>query len=188
MHNRIKRYGAGAVTAAGAITLVAACSTATQVAPQQPAQGLPVTSTTTTASQPSQRADAHVGQSITLNDSGQSVQVTLTKVLDPVSQGQYAYETGHIVGAKLTFTNLSSDSWHGDPDIMGTLVTADGQQAQIAITSSDSNCSSSSDVTLTPGSTQQTCVAFKLPEGTTPAKLQMRLGFGDGFGEWDLRQ
>jgi hypothetical protein len=159
--------------------IVTACGSGpvSQQAPQQAAPG-----TTTTAPPPPK--DATIGQSITLNDRGQPIQVTVNKLINPLT---VPYESGNFAAVQLTFKNLSQSPWRTDPDLDGTLITDAGQQGQFALTS-DSSCPDSSNVTLTPGSSQTTCIAFKVTDGQNPAKFQTTLGFGNAFGQWDLTQ
>jgi hypothetical protein len=106
-----------------------------------------------------------------------------------VSTGPYSHESGKLVGYKIRFTNVGSTVVDEYPDNVATLVTDQGEQGRIIYTSSEgSNCSNSSDVKLTPGSSQVACVPFSIPSDQSPSKLQIALssGYARDLGVWNV--
>jgi hypothetical protein len=137
--------------------------------------------TTTTTPPP----DSPIGSTKSFSDNGTVIEVTPTRVFKPtLSQYETAPAGKSVEAVQWTYHNAGSQTWTTDPEVEQSIITQDGQQAQVAFLTAD-NCTTTSDLTLTAGSTQQACVMFAVPDGTTPDKLQYNADL-QHFGEWSI--
>lgn len=140
----------------------------------------------------SESGPKHIGDSRTLTgNEGEEIEVTPTKVIDPVPAGEdEPLEAGNrFVGVELTLSNVGDADYEDAPSNGAKLITEDDQQADTT-TITEGPCSSSfgSDVKIAPGEQRQGCIPFEVPQGSKVKQLQFGLssGFADQTGDWDI--
>lgn len=141
--------------------------------------------------QPSQAA-ATVGQAITLEgrDPGLKVQVTLSRVIDPATAGEFfTPKTGNrLVAVELTLTNAGQATYSDSPTNGAVLIDSEGQQWRQSIADVREGQGFGGSVTMSGQDTRKGVIVYELPESAKPAKFQFALdsGFADQKGEWLL--
>lgn len=153
--------------------------------------GVPAVSTspvtTVTATPPvATNPQATVGSALTLD----SAQVTIQKVIDPITS-QYKADVGNrYIGVQLQITNEGTNTLTGDVNNNVTVIRSDNQSATVGFTTS-SVCTNftSGMYTISPGSSATGCVFFRIPDGMTASKIQYNsnAGFGGQTGEWTVQ-
>lgn len=135
---------------------------------------------------------AAIGDSITLQGSSNSVQVTPTKVIDPLPVGQFdspLQRGNRFVGVMFTLKNVGSKTYNDSPSNGAVLVTRNNMQADATLVSGGP-CSGGFDASaiISAGSIRQGCIPFEVPKGQKVKTIQFTLdsGFGPETGEWNV--
>jgi hypothetical protein len=161
------------------------------------------TTTTSTADAPASSGDsdekakaktAGVGDSVTLKDSDdQPMKITLVKVIDPVSAGEYD-EPQHgrrYVGIKIKMTNKGDSTYDDSPSNGAHLIdTHDEQWDSTIVSGGPCGGQAASSTTISPGAKRNLCIPFEVGKKRKLKTFQFSLdsGFGPQAGEWNLRQ
>ncbi len=175
------------------VVLVLGCT----MKPTEVTAPMPTTTTaspTTTIAQatsvPPANPVAHVGATLTLQDSEiGKLAVAVAKIIDPATgQNQFLIPSvgNRFVAVQLSLQNQGPDPIQGDPLNDVTIVDAAHQEYR-ADFSPVSQCHSlTSLVTLGPGETTTGCAVFLVPKAATVTlvKFVPLSGFGSTFGEW----
>ncbi|MEI5097660.1 DUF4352 domain-containing protein [Streptomyces sp. PmtG] len=139
-------------------------------------------------------SDASIGSplSLTGNESGEHLDVTVVKVVDPArASNQYVTPgAGHrFVAVQFRLKNTGEAPYKDSPGNGAELVDGDGQRFSASfyapITAGPAFPGS---VSVAPGDTALGYVTFELPVAARPVTVQfsMNSGFSDDVGEWDL--
>jgi Domain of unknown function (DUF4352) len=138
---------------------------------------------------------AAFGDPITLegNESALKMEVTPTKVEDPLSVGSFDQPTdkgNRFVGVEVTLKNVGTKTYNDSPSNGATVVAANGQQGSAAILSGGPCAGDfATQSTISPGSVRVGCIPFELP-GSSPVKtfqFTLESGFGPQAGEWTVK-
>jgi hypothetical protein len=135
---------------------------------------------------------AKVGDSITLKGQETKMKVTVVKIIDPVSAGQFDQPSSgrRYVGVKVKLRNVGQKTYSDSPSNGATLITSGDEQADSTLlTEGDCSAGFSSDVTISSGSQEQGCIAFEVKKGKKVKRFQFGLdsGFGPQTGEWSVK-
>ncbi|MEV7523573.1 DUF4352 domain-containing protein [Streptomyces sp. NPDC091371] len=133
-----------------------------------------------------------LGTTVTLTGvkSGEQVDVTALKVVDPAASAVefFTPDPGNrYVSVQFRLKNTGTVAYKDSPVNGATLVDTAGQQFDadvVAKTTAGPRLPVS--LTITPGNTALGYLTFQLPDGSEPAIVQFSLnsGFSDDVGEW----
>src|SRR5262249_6282627 len=156
------------------------------------------TETKSTADKPSggssdNHSTAKLGDTITLEGIENKMAVTVSRVLDPPSVGEFdqPLEKGNrLVAVEMALRNVGDHTYNDSPSNGATLLLKGDRQAQSTIVSGG-ECASgfAESATIAPGSRRVGCIVFEVPGDAQPVTFQFALdsGFGPQTGEWRLR-
>lgn len=135
-------------------------------------------------------APAVLGETITLTGSDVEVAVTPRRVLDPAPTGEWDTPSAgsRYVAVEFSLHN-SGDSPYSDSPSNGMVLIDDGDRQYSSTLADAEGCGRlGGGVRMAEGDTRVGCVVFELPDGVTPAALQVALdsGFASATGRWDL--
>ncbi|MFI7454697.1 DUF4352 domain-containing protein [Nonomuraea sp. NPDC049714] len=139
-----------------------------------------------------QPSTAAVGGALTLAgiDPGLKMTVTLTKVVNPATPGQYSKpKTGNkLVAIELTLANSGQAVYDDAPTNGATLIDGEGQQFRPTYSDVGEGQAFGGTSTINMGDSRKGVIVFEVPESAQPAKFQFALnsGFADQKGEWAL--
>ncbi|QYC43143.1 Telomeric repeat-binding factor 2 [Nonomuraea coxensis DSM 45129] len=134
---------------------------------------------------------AAVGGSITLDGfEGLKMSVTLTKLVDPATAGQFSTaRAGHrLVAVQLTLRNVGPTVYSDSPTNGAFLIDADDQQYQSSYHEVREGQGFGGQATINAGDSRKGVIVFELPKSAKAVKFQYGLnsGFADQKGEWSL--
>ncbi len=134
---------------------------------------------------------AAIGEALVLrSDAGQRLRVAVTAVQDPVKEHRFeeARISGRFVGVELRITNKGELRVRDSPWSGASLATSKGAERPTRMLI-EGSCLKKRRRVISPGSSQRTCIPFRVQEGAT--LLKFRYTPGSGFahyaGVWDLR-
>ena len=136
---------------------------------------------------------AKLGDTITLEGTDTKMAVTVDRVLDPLSVGQFDQpmnKGNRFVGVAMELRNVGDKTYNDSPSNGATLIVSGDQQADATIVSGgECGGSFASSATIAPGSRRVGCIPFEVPGNTQPRTFQFALdsGFGPQSGEWTLK-
>ncbi|MFG2874895.1 hypothetical protein ACGFYU_07765 [Streptomyces sp. NPDC048337] len=140
-------------------------------------------------------AAAGSGETISLsgNEPGQRLDVTLVRVVDPATpadpEGPAPDTSTRLVAVRLRLENTGTAVYKDSPAPSAHLLDASGQRFAGLNTATTAGDSFPDTVMLSPGGTAEGHVTFRLPEHAVPAAVQFALngGLADDVGHWSLR-
>lgn len=167
------------------VTVTAPATTAT------PASAKAATPQTTPTAAPTPRPSpsaAGIGDGVTISGAnGLKVRVTPTQIIDSMAPGEFdtVSTKNRLVGVVFRFTNTSHVSYDDSPTNGMTVIYGPDLQAD-ASDASPNECSSPSDVKISPGDSRKFCVPFEIGKSNKLKKIQVGLdsGFSNQTGEW----
>ena len=134
-----------------------------------------------------------IGTPITIRGTGTELEVTVQRVLDPVS-GSSADQTLHpgdrFVGVELRLRNIGEGVYAESPLSDSKLLVTGGSQANgVNLLGGACGGRFALHVSLRPGGRTAGCVPFEVSSGQRPDRFQFALnnGFGTEVGTWRLR-
>lgn len=139
-------------------------------------------------------AEAGVGDTHTLtgNDSGEQVKVTLVKVI-PTAQGADEFTTPdsgkRFYAAQFKLVNTGSKAYSDTPSNGSTVSDTSGQSYDSALGDDVSGCQAfASQTNLASGGTALGCVIYEVPKSAKIRQVQFTLdsGFADDTGQWTV--
>lgn len=148
---------------------------------------------TTESAKPTPKAKpsaSRLGDSIRLAASATTLRVTASSVIDPVySDNEYVAPAPgkRFVGVELILENVGKTGVNETPPNAARLIYGNDRQATSAYVLSDEcDILGFTDVNLAPGDRRMGCVAFEIPEGDAPRKIQYTptSGMSTQTGEW----
>jgi len=94
----------------------------------------------------------------------------------------------HVLAVEIQHVNVGDEAYENDPSEGMAIVDAEGQQVKSASMSVTEGEGFDGTLTLGPGESLQGLVAFLVPDGFVPAKLQVSLdyGFSNEWAEFDV--
>ncbi|MCK2219689.1 DUF4352 domain-containing protein [Actinomadura sp. ATCC 31491] len=140
---------------------------------------------------PAEPSTANVGGAITLEGfEGVKMSVTLTKLVDPATAGQYTTaKAGHrLVAVQLTLKNIGQAVYSDSPTNGAYLIDADDQQYSSSYQDVREGQSFGGQATINTGDSRKGVIVFEVPKNAKLSKFQFGLnsGFADQKGEWTL--
>jgi hypothetical protein len=141
---------------------------------------------------PKAKRPAGIGDSITVEGTDTKMKVTVVKVIDPVTAGEYQEpDAGNrYVGVQVKLRNVGDVGYDDSPSNGAELLLSNDTQAEGTLLV-DGDCSSDfgSSAKIAPGSVQQGCIPFEVKGNLRPKTFQFTLdsGFGPEGGEWNFR-
>jgi len=132
---------------------------------------------------------AKVGDAITLQgySSGEKMKVTVLKVVDPASGGQYMTpESGkRFVGIEIKLANVGTKNYSDSPSNGASVVDVKDHELQADIGEVEPDIGSPK---IVPGDARVGFLTFQVPKGMHLRTFQFTLdsGFADQTGEWSL--
>jgi hypothetical protein len=186
---------ASALAACAALgAAIGACGTTDTKSTPDQSTGASTTATAEAVAQRPKPRVAGIGDTLTLEGSeGLKMRVTLLKVIDPVTAGEFEAPGGNkrLVGIRIAMENISETQYDDSPSNGSVLIYGDDEQADATILAGG-ECSSSfaSQAKIAPGARRQGCIPFEVPKGDKLKQFQFTLdsGFGPQAGEWSLRE
>ena len=134
-----------------------------------------------------------IGTPITIRGTATELEVTVQRVLDPVS-GSPADQTLHsgdrFVGVELRLRNIGQGVYSESPLSDSKLLLADGSQADgVNLLGGPCGGRFALHASLRPGERTSGCVPFEVAAGRRPDRFQFSLdsGYGTEVGTWNLR-
>jgi len=151
-------------------------------------------SATASASSPTSSSPARVGSTITLtgNDPGEKMDVTVTKVIShaqPADQFSSPDPGKRFYAVQFRLANTGSAAYSDSPSNGAAVVDVDGQSYQSTLYDVAGCQSFPGTENIAAGDTGLGCVVFQVPDGAKITKVQFTLnsGFGPATGQWDVR-
>jgi hypothetical protein len=176
-----------AAVALGA-ALLAGCGSSGGQSNSSPAAGSRTTSSAPAATASGGGASP-LGKAITLPFGHTKLQVTVTKVLDPVPAPKQTgpYASDHVVAVLMSLKNVGTRKYAGSPSDYASLTTSGGERAPIS-PSKVPRCAKlgAGSVTVRPGSILSSCVAYDIGGSQQAATFTFRPS-PKASGEWALR-
>lgn len=141
---------------------------------------------------PSQAVPLGTTVTLTGQRSGEKVDVTALKVVDPAASAEefFAPDPGtRYVSVQFRLKNTGTVPYKDSPVNGATIVDSEGQQFDadvVAKTTAGPRLPVS--LTITPGNTALGYLTFELPDRSRPVTVQFALnsGFADDVGEWKI--
>ncbi|MGW2153400.1 DUF4352 domain-containing protein [Nonomuraea sp. NPDC001699] len=134
---------------------------------------------------------ASLGEAITLEGfEGLKMAVTLTRLVDPATAGQYqAPRAGHrLVAVQLTLKNVGPTVYSDSPTNGAVLIDADDQQYQSSFQDVREGQGFGGLATIDNGDSRKGMIVYEVPKSAKVVRFQFALdsGFADQKGEWTL--
>jgi hypothetical protein len=139
-------------------------------------------------------ATARVGSAITLsgNDSGERMAVTVTKVISSASPGDEfssAPAGDRLYTVQFRLDDTGSAAYSDAPSNGAEVVDSSGQSYESSITDTASGCVSFPGTeNIAPGASGLGCIVFEVPKAAKITEVQFTLdsGMGPQTGQWDV--
>ena len=139
-------------------------------------------------------ATARVGSAITLsgNDSGEKMAVTVTKVISSVSPGDEftsAPAGDRLYAVQFRLDDTGSAAYSDSPSNGAAVVDSSGQSYQSSMTDTAAGCTSfPATENIAPGASGLGCIVFEVPKAAKITGVQFTLdsGMGPQTGQWDV--
>ncbi|MER7500434.1 DUF4352 domain-containing protein [Nonomuraea pusilla] len=177
----------------GAVVLIVGDSTRDSVVTEadSPNAVMPSKQPSSAPPKKAEPSTATVGGSISLEGfEGLKMSVTLTKLVDPATGGQYtSVKSGYrLVAVQLTLKNVGSTVYSDSPTNGAFLIDADDQQYQTSFQDVQEGQGFGGQATINAGDSRKGVIVFEVPKSAKLAKFQFALnsGFADQKGEWTL--
>ncbi|MFF4197033.1 DUF4352 domain-containing protein [Nonomuraea sp. NPDC001831] len=156
-----------------------------------PNASMPATAPSTAPPRKAEPSTASVGGAITLEGfEGLKMAVTLTKLVDPATAGQYqAPKAGYrLVAVQLTLKNVGPTVYSDSPTNGAVLIDADDQQYQSSFQDVREGQGFGGTATINNGDSRKGVIVYEVPKSAKVVKFQFALnsGFADQKGEWTL--
>ncbi|WP_377269683.1 DUF4352 domain-containing protein [Peterkaempfera sp. SMS 1(5)a] len=142
--------------------------------------------------QPQKKADAKVGDTISLKGMDTKADVTVLKVVDnPKGADEFTTpESGkRFVSVQFRIRNTGSKAYNDTPSNGAKILDTEGQGFDSSLSDTAAGPAFPADVTIAPGGTAKGFITFEVPKAAKLDKLQFGLdsGFADQTGQWNLR-
>ncbi|GGV05294.1 DUF4352 domain-containing protein [Streptomyces spectabilis] len=139
-------------------------------------------------------SDADLGSTLSLTGirSGERLDVTALKVVDPAANANayFGPDPGNrFVAVQFRLENTGDGPYKDSPANGAELVDTDGQRFSASwVAETTAGPSFPGSVSISPGDTALGYVTFELPRTAQPEKVQFTMdsGFSDDVGEWDV--
>ena len=140
---------------------------------------------------PAPRRRTYLGRPLDLEGlDGARMRVTIFPPIDPLAFGQFDAPAAGTrwVGFAMSVTNIGAGTLREAPTGDAVLFTTAGAKLSPGFRLSKP-CEDPGTLELAPGATGTGCLAFEIPVGAAPGRVELRpgLGFGPQLGQWYAR-
>lgn len=180
----------------GLVVVIVAISVAVSGGHSVQTTGTDAGSSSPSGSAPAAKAPktAGIGSAITLsgNDSGEQVAVTVTKVINsaqPNDDFSSAPAGDRLYAVQFRLHDTGSAAYSDSPSNGAAVVDSAGQSYQASITDTVSDCQVfPGSENIAPGSSGLGCIVFQVPESAKITEVQFTLdsGFAQQTGQWNV--
>ncbi|MEV6480127.1 DUF4352 domain-containing protein [Streptomyces sp. NPDC051576] len=136
--------------------------------------------------------DSKVGDTLSLTgiNSGERLDVTVVKVVDPAGAKQYETPSpgNHLVAVQFKLKNTGTAVYKDSPSNGATVIDKKGQRFPASFNDSTAGPSFPGNVTIGTGKTALGFITFEVPRASRVVTVQfaMNSGFSDDVGEWQV--
>ena len=133
-----------------------------------------------------------VGDTLSLAgvNSGEKLDVTVVKIVDPARAGQYETPSAgnRFVAVQFKLKNTGTAVYKDSPSNGATVIDKDGQRFSESFNDSTAGPSFPASVTISPGKTALGFITFEVPRASRIVGVQFAMdsGFSDDVGEWQV--
>ncbi|MGW1209725.1 DUF4352 domain-containing protein [Streptomyces sp. NPDC002499] len=137
-------------------------------------------------------ADPGVGDTLSLSgtDSGETLDVTVRKVVDPARPADYFKSSAgqHYVSVQFRLKNTGTAVYKDSPSNGATVIDKAGQRFTATIANTAAGPEFPGSVTIRPGKSALGFITFEVADGSRVVTVQfaMNSGFSDDVGEWTV--
>ncbi|MFG2785522.1 DUF4352 domain-containing protein [Streptomyces prunicolor] len=137
-------------------------------------------------------SDSKVGDTLGLTgtNSGEKLDVTVVKVVDPAGARQYENPSAgdRFVSVQFKLKNTGTAVYNDSPSNGATVIDKDGQRFSASLNNSTAGPSFPGSITIRPGKTALGFITFEVPKASRVATVQFAMdsGFSDDVGEWQV--
>jgi uncharacterized protein DUF4352 len=182
-----------ALVAAGASACGSGAGSSVSTAPKAgAAAGGDAKSSAPKKDKPQKKADAKVGDTISLKGMDTKADVTVLKVVDN-AKGADEYTTPEsgkrFVSVQFRIRNTGGKAYNDSPSNGAKVLDTEGQGFEASFSDTAAGPAFPADVTIAPGGTAKGFITFEVPKGAKLDKVQFGLdsGFADQTGQWNVR-
>ncbi|MFJ9899751.1 DUF4352 domain-containing protein [Streptomyces sp. NPDC091280] len=137
-------------------------------------------------------SDSKVGDTLSLTgtNTGEKLDVTVVKVVDPAGAGPYDHPSSgkRFVSVQFRLKNTGTAVYKDSPSNGTTVIDKDGQRFSASLNNSTAGPPFPGSVTVGTGKTALGFITFEVPTASRIVSVQfaMNSGFSDDVGEWQL--
>ncbi|WP_406121230.1 DUF4352 domain-containing protein [Streptomyces sp. NBC_00989] len=137
-------------------------------------------------------SDSKVGDTLSLTgiNSGEKLDVTVVKVVDPAHGGQFdrPSQGNRFVSVQFKLKNTGTAVYKDSPSNGATVIDKDGQRFSASLNNSTAGPSFPGSVTISAGKAALGFMTFEVPTASRVVTVQfaMNSGFSDDVGEWQV--
>nr|WSY51151.1 DUF4352 domain-containing protein [Streptomyces sp. NBC_00886] len=128
--------------------------------------------------------------SLTGINSGEKLDVTVVKVVDPAGAGQYdrPSQGNRFVAVQFKLKNTGTALYKDSPSNGATVVDKEGQRFSASFNDSTAGPSFPGSITISTGKTALGFITFEVPTASRIVAVQsaMNSGFSNDVGEWEV--
>ena len=137
-------------------------------------------------------SDSKVGDTLSLTgtNSGERLDVTVVKVVDPAGARQYDHPSSgdRFVSVQFKLKNTGTAVYKDSPSNGATVIDKDGQRFSASLNNSTAGPSFPGSVTISARKTALGFMTFEVPTASRVVTVQFAMdsGFSDDVGEWQV--
>ncbi|MGW3287272.1 DUF4352 domain-containing protein [Streptomyces sp. NPDC001002] len=136
-------------------------------------------------------AEPKVGDKVSLSgtNSGEMLDVTVSKVVDPARPGDFTPSAGqHYVSVQFRLKNTGTAVYKDSPSNGATVIDKAGQRFTSTVANTTAGPEFPGSVTIRPGKSALGFITFEVADGSRVVSVQfaMNSGFSDDVGEWTV--
>ncbi len=137
-------------------------------------------------------SDTKVGDTLSLTgiNTGEKLDVTVVKVVDPAGAGPYDHPASgdRFVSVQVKLKNTGTAVYKDSPSNGATVIDKDGQRFTASLNNSTAGPPFPGAITIGTGKTALGFITFEVPKTSRVVTVQfaMNSGFSDDVGEWQV--